>query len=226
MEHERRVISRRFGAGAGGRDGDSRRDHRSHPPEGPRDQPLRPQPLRGRPAYTVRNGSPPYHRQWSGPGRLSISAQADQGASTPTEVPDDHATRQHQHDREGPPSFREPSGRTAARARSGGTERHAARKDVAVVRAHTARELPPFQVPLPRPRSAGRGALHLVQRAGQGGKRRGDLQPGGHRRGPLRGAGHLPAQRRGRLGLGAFAHLQELHHRASVLRGSRLWRRS
>jgi hypothetical protein len=34
-------ISRGFGAGAGGRDGDGRRDHRSHPPEGPRDQPLR-----------------------------------------------------------------------------------------------------------------------------------------------------------------------------------------
>jgi hypothetical protein len=35
-------ISRGFGAGAGGRDGDGRRDHRSHPPEGPRDQPLSP----------------------------------------------------------------------------------------------------------------------------------------------------------------------------------------
>ena len=55
------------------------------------------------------------------------------------------------------------------------------------------------QVPLSRPRSARRGALHLLQGAGQGGERRGDLQPGGHRRGPLRGAGHLPAQRRGRL---------------------------
>jgi beta-phosphoglucomutase-like phosphatase (HAD superfamily) len=87
----------------------------------------------------------------------------------PTEVPDDHATRQLRQDRENPPAFGAPSGRTAARSRSGGTERHAARKDVAVVRAHTAGELPPFQVPLPRHRSSARGALHLLQGAGQGG---------------------------------------------------------
>src|SRR5215213_8950046 len=72
---------------------------------------------------------------------------------------------------------------------------------------------------LPDPRSVDRGALHLLQGAGQGGESRGDLQPGRHCRGPLRGTGHLPTQRTG--WLGAFAHLQELHHRAPLLRGPR-----
>ena len=46
------------------------------------------------------------------------------------------------------------------------------------VRAHTACELPPCQVPLARTGSARRGTLHLLQGGGQGGERRSDLQPG------------------------------------------------
>jgi hypothetical protein len=69
----------------------------------------------------------------------------------PKEVSNDHATRQHQHDREGPPVFREPTGRTAACVGLREAERHAARKELTVVRAHTARELPDSQAAPPRP---------------------------------------------------------------------------
>src|SRR5829696_3340799 len=91
------------------------------------------------------------------------------------EATNDHATRQHQHDRERPYAFREPAGRTAARAGPREAKHHASQENLALVRAHTARELPRGQAPLPRPRSADPGALHLLQRRGPGGERRGDL---------------------------------------------------
>src|ERR687894_2814251 len=77
--------------------------------------------------------------------------QTTRGVSTPKEVSDDHTTRQHQHDRESPPVSREPPGRAAAHVGPRKAEHHAAQKELAVVRAHTARELPPGQVPLSRP---------------------------------------------------------------------------
>src|SRR5215211_1707287 len=91
------------------------------------------------------------------------------------EATNDHATRQHQHDRERPYAFREPAGRTSARAGPREAKHHASQEDLALVRAHTARELPRGQAPLPRPRSADPAALHLLQRRGPGGERRGDL---------------------------------------------------
>src|SRR5919199_1507156 len=96
---------------------------------------------------------------WSterGPGRRSSLPKPDRPAEvaspgTPTEVPDDHATRPHQHEGKRPQAFRDSLGRTVARVGLSEAERHAAQKELALVRTHIARELLSGPAPLPRP---------------------------------------------------------------------------
>jgi uncharacterized membrane protein HdeD (DUF308 family) len=72
-------------------------------------------------------------------------------ALTREEATNDHATRRHKRARGRRPARHGPARRTASHSRTGGTEHHAAQKELAVVRAHTARELSRSQVPLSRP---------------------------------------------------------------------------
>ena len=98
-------------------------------------------------------------------------------------------------------------------------EHHAAQKDLAVVRAHTARELPPSQVPLPGPGSARRGPYTFFKEEVRAGNVEAIYSQGDTVEGRFEEPVTYPPKGEGGSEPGsAFAHLQDLHHRASVLR--------